>query len=261
MKTHDSCWRPSHHGWYSPELSAPNIFPLCTNEKCSERMILKYRGSQCEGNESTDKYQKVVSRNASKRWSLAKVCHYPRELLWRKCCINGCKVTYFLKLVVYCDTWIPLSGLLHKCVSITSKQWASKIIIMLMNSHITVGELLEVKFYVWSLSYQRKVVNCSSQRFCLWFKLKYFIIIAYTLLFSAFTWTRGGFWYRYGTYSIAVPRLWAYSSTSAPWIQEQLLPASCRRGWFPTQSRPPSTAATDTRSIFSWQSTSKTKVV
>jgi len=81
------------------------------------------------------------------------------------------------------------------------------------------------------------------------------------LLFSAVTWTRGGIWYRYGTYGITVSRLWAYSSTSAPWIQEQLLPASSRRGWFSSQSRPSTTAAANARSIHTWQSTSQAKVI
>jgi hypothetical protein len=33
--------------------------------------------------------------NANALWTLAKVCHCPRELLWLKCCVNRCKVTYF----------------------------------------------------------------------------------------------------------------------------------------------------------------------
>jgi hypothetical protein len=31
-------------------------------------------------------------------WMLAKVWHCPRDLVWRKCCINRHKVTYFCEV-------------------------------------------------------------------------------------------------------------------------------------------------------------------
>jgi hypothetical protein len=39
---------------------------------------------------------KNFSRNASRCFTnIAKVCHCPRELLWRKHCVNRCKAAYF----------------------------------------------------------------------------------------------------------------------------------------------------------------------
>jgi hypothetical protein len=46
--------------------------------------------------ERWQRYRKMVSWNVSKCFmNVAKVNHYPRELLWRKCCVNRCKVTNF----------------------------------------------------------------------------------------------------------------------------------------------------------------------
>jgi hypothetical protein len=42
--------------------------------------------------ESTDRSIKKLLQE----WlHMANVCHCPRGLLWRKCCINRCNVTYF----------------------------------------------------------------------------------------------------------------------------------------------------------------------
>jgi hypothetical protein len=42
------------------------------------------------------RYRKMVSRNASKSFmNIGKKCHCSRELLWRKCCVNRCEITYF----------------------------------------------------------------------------------------------------------------------------------------------------------------------
>lgn len=122
-------------------------------------------------------------------------------------------------------------------------------------------------FFLLSLEDSHDNIKCSAEvmefTLSLLFQHVHLTVTECAALFLALTWTRGGFWYRHGTYSITIPRLWAYSSTSASWIQEQLLPASCRRGWFPSQSRPSPTAVTaaaDAGSICPWQSTSQAKV-
>jgi hypothetical protein len=57
--------------------------------------------------EHWQKYQKMVSRNASKSLrNMAKVCCWTRELFWRKYCVNRCKVTYFY--LMYQFHFMPL---------------------------------------------------------------------------------------------------------------------------------------------------------
>jgi hypothetical protein len=36
---------------------------------------------------------------------LAQVCYWPTEELWRKCCVNRCKITYFWQLYKYIKTY------------------------------------------------------------------------------------------------------------------------------------------------------------
>jgi hypothetical protein len=86
----------SEHPPYSPGLSQPDFLPVSVTKKCFRRMIHKHQGSYCK-NEHWQRYQKMISRNASKSFtSVAKVCDCPWEIIWRKCCVKKRKSDLFL---------------------------------------------------------------------------------------------------------------------------------------------------------------------
>jgi hypothetical protein len=72
--------------------------PVPGIKKCSERTtVCECWVSHCKSDQSNDRgvekwFQGMLSEALQ---TLAKVCHCPRELLWRKCCANKCKVSNF----------------------------------------------------------------------------------------------------------------------------------------------------------------------
>jgi hypothetical protein len=81
-----------------PRTCHSTTFPVSANIKCSERtMIPERRGSNCKGDESTDRdianwFPGMLPKALR---ALAKVCHCPIKLIYRKRCANLCKFTYF----------------------------------------------------------------------------------------------------------------------------------------------------------------------
>jgi hypothetical protein len=71
---------------------------FCATKMCSQRtMICEHQGSHRKIDESTDRgiKKRFTGMFPEALWALAKVCHCPKELLWMKCCVNRCMVTYF----------------------------------------------------------------------------------------------------------------------------------------------------------------------
>jgi hypothetical protein len=68
-------------------------------------MIKEYWGSQCKSDTSIDRGSKKCFPGmlAKGLWTLVKVCHCPRELLWRKWCVNRHKVTHFCVINQFCE--------------------------------------------------------------------------------------------------------------------------------------------------------------
>jgi hypothetical protein len=88
-------WLWSYHP--IPQTCHNPTFSVSTSKKCSERTtIRKCWGNHCKSDESTDRCIKKWFPGMLPKalWMLAKVCHYVKELLWRKC-VNRYNVTNF----------------------------------------------------------------------------------------------------------------------------------------------------------------------
>jgi hypothetical protein len=78
-------------------------------------------------------------------WMLAKVCHCPSELLWRKCCMNRRKATYFCVINQFHKLWgssvydVPFRAALTHCQCLS----VSDVTIL----HIDV--ILPYGYYLW----------------------------------------------------------------------------------------------------------------
>lgn len=67
-------------------------FPVSMNKKCSERIIIReHQWSHCRSDESIDRCQKMVSKNASKSFTDIG----ESVSLLKKCYVNRYEVTYF----------------------------------------------------------------------------------------------------------------------------------------------------------------------
>jgi hypothetical protein len=81
-----------------PRIVTAWLVLVSMTKKCSQRTTsCEHWGSHCKCDDSTDigiekRFPEMLSKAV---WMLVKVCHCQRELLWRKCCENKCKVTYF----------------------------------------------------------------------------------------------------------------------------------------------------------------------
>jgi hypothetical protein len=107
--TNCSCWRPNHYDSSSCWFLS-NLMTVSTTVKCSERITIRERrDSLCKSNESTDRgIENRFPRMPPKALrTLAKACHCPRELVWRKCCVNTCKILYNKSILV--TFWIYLN--------------------------------------------------------------------------------------------------------------------------------------------------------
>jgi hypothetical protein len=88
--TNGSCWRPNHYGrlrcWFFEQRNH------CFHDY---RMWARRKSLQKQW-DHWQRYWKEVSRNTFKSsMNDAKSVSLPKELLWRKCCVNRCDVTYF----------------------------------------------------------------------------------------------------------------------------------------------------------------------
>jgi hypothetical protein len=95
----NSYWNKSCVRW--KPLNLNKNFPVSVTKKCSEKPVIwEHWGSHWETDESTDRVIKKWFPGMLPRAlrALAEVRHCPRELLWRKCCVNRYKVTYFCVL-------------------------------------------------------------------------------------------------------------------------------------------------------------------
>jgi hypothetical protein len=77
-----------------------NIMTISVAKKCSDRTVM-CQGSQCK------------SDGSQILWRFGKTYHCPRELLWRKCCVNECKVTYFCTINQFQELF-EANGVIYK---------------------------------------------------------------------------------------------------------------------------------------------------